>query len=320
MRILQVDANQGAMVSLFLESAGFAVDVEPDGEEALSMAKIYAYDAMTIDTDIALCGSDMGALDLLRHLRAAKVLTPVLMISDRDKSEDRVKALNAGADGYLAKPFDRTELVAQLRALIRRSQGHAQALVSAGELRLDLDQRTVSVGSQRIALTGCEYKMLEILAMRQGKIVTKEALLNHVYHGRDEPEIKIVDVFICKIRRKLQIADQHNLYIETVWGHGYRLCPGDARPVAYVGQNPREKGIRRSDTILIHVLKLIAGADWAFKTLCAETRIEEHLMRGHLSALSKTNFIVNAGSRKLALYRITQKGRDQLGLVAAQAA
>ena len=127
-----------------------------------------------------------------------------------------------GADDFLSKPFHREELVARIHAIVRRSQGHAHAVIETGNTAVDLDAKTVSVEGKHVHLTGKEYQMMELLSLRKGTTLTKEMFLNHLYGGMDEPELKIIDVFICKLRRKLQDAGAPNI-IDTVWGRGYVL-------------------------------------------------------------------------------------------------
>ena len=134
-----------------------------------------------------------------------------------------MKGLGFGADDYLTKPFHKDEMVARIQAIVRRSKGHAQSVITTGDLLVNLDQKTVEVASQRVHLTGKEYQMLELLSLRKGTTLTKEMFLNHLYGGMDEPELKIIDVFICKLRKKLSLACGGDNYIETVWGRGYVL-------------------------------------------------------------------------------------------------
>jgi len=123
----------------------------------------------------------------------------------------------------MAKPFHKDELVTRIHAIVRRSKGHAQSVIQTGGLKVNLDTKTVDVNGQRVHLTGKEYQMLELLSLRKGTTLTKEMFLNHLYGGMDEPELKIIDVFICKLRKKLAAATGGKHYIETVWGRGYVL-------------------------------------------------------------------------------------------------
>ena len=164
----------------------------------------------------------------MRTLRLSKVKTPILILSGMAGIEDKVRGLGFGADDYMTKPFHKDELVARIHAIVRRSKGHAQSVILTGELIVNLDAKTVEVGGQRVHLTGKEYQMLELLSLRKGTTLTKEMFLNHLYGGMDEPELKIIDVFICKLRKKLANAAGGANYIETVWGRGYVLREPDA--------------------------------------------------------------------------------------------
>jgi two-component system cell cycle response regulator CtrA len=160
---------------------------------------------------------------VLKKLRVAKVGTPVLILSGINEMDSKVRALGFGADDYVTKPFHRDELVARIHAVVRRSKGHSQSVIKTGKLSVNLDAKTVEVDGARVHLTGKEYAMLELLSLRKGTTLTKEMFLNHLYGGMDEPELKIIDVFICKLRKKLSLACSGDNYIETVWGRGYVL-------------------------------------------------------------------------------------------------
>jgi two-component system cell cycle response regulator CtrA len=165
----------------------------------------------------------MSGYEVLRALRVSKVATPILILSGASGIEDKVKGLGFGADDYLTKPFHKDELVARIYAIVRRSQGHAQSVVQIGDLLVDLDKKTATVGASQVSLTGKEHRMLEVLCLRKGSTIAKETFLNQLYGGLDEPEIKIIDVFMCKLRKKLANASGGKDYIETVWGRGYQL-------------------------------------------------------------------------------------------------
>ena len=174
----------------------------------------------------------MSGYEVLRSLRVAKVKTPILILSGMAGIEDKVKGLGFGADDYLTKPFHKDELVARIHAIVRRSQGHSAPVIACGDLTVHLGEQMVRVGETRVHLTTKEYRMLELLALRKGTTLTKEMFLNHLYGGMDEPELKIIDVFICKLRKKLANASQGKNYIETVWGRGYVLQEPSVSAVA----------------------------------------------------------------------------------------
>jgi two-component system, cell cycle response regulator CtrA len=166
---------------------------------------------------------DMSGFEVLRSLRVSKVRTPTLILSGLAGIEDKVKGFGFGADDYMTKPFHKDELVARIHAVVRRCKGHAQSMVQSGDLIINLDSKMVEINGARVRLTGKEYQILELLSLRKGMTLTKEMFLNHLYGGMDEPEVKIIDVFMCKLRKKLTNASGGKNYIETVWSRGYVL-------------------------------------------------------------------------------------------------
>jgi two-component system cell cycle response regulator CtrA len=160
-------------------------------------------------------------------LRASKVKIPVLILSGMQKIEEKIKGLNCGADDYLTKPFNKAELIARIQAVVRRSKGHSESVVRFDKVAINFDTRTVTVAGMQVHLTNKEYAMLELLAMRRGTVLSKATFLNHLYGNLDEPEMKIIDVFICKLRKKLADASGGTNYIATVWGRGYILRDKD---------------------------------------------------------------------------------------------
>jgi two-component system cell cycle response regulator CtrA len=221
MRVLLVEDERAMSqsIELMLKSEGFTVYATDLGEEAVDLAKIYDYDLILLDLNLP----DMNGREVLRALRIGKINTPVMILSGIDGIESKVTCLGGGADEYMTKPFDKEELVARIHAVIRRSQGHAHTLIKTGDITVNLDTKTAEVNGDRVQLTGKEYQILELLSLRKGTTLTKEMFLNQLYSGRDEPELKIIDVFICKLRKKLAAAANGMHHIETVWGRGYVL-------------------------------------------------------------------------------------------------
>ena len=230
MRVLLIedDSLMAKSIELMLGAEGLNVYSTDLGEEGLDLGKLYDYDIIVLDLNLP----DMSGYDVLKKLRTSKVETPILILSGMAEPDKKVKGLGFGADDYLTKPFDREELVARIHAIVRRSKGHSQSVIKTGKLVVNLDTKSVEVDSQRLHLTGKEYGMLELLSLRKGTTLTKEMFLNHLYGGMDEPELKIIDVFICKLRKKLAVACNGEHYIETVWGRGYVLRDPEEKQAA----------------------------------------------------------------------------------------
>jgi len=221
MRILLVedDPTTSKSIELMLANANLNVYATDLGEEGIDLAKLYDYDLILLDLNLP----DMNGHEVLRQLRRARIDTPILILSGNDDADNKIRGFGFGADDYLTKPFHREELIARVHAIIRRSKGHAQSVITTGRVLVSLDAKTVEVEGAPVHLTGKEYQMLELLSLRKGSTLTKEMFLNHLYGGMDEPELKIIDVFICKLRKKLSVATGGENYIETVWGRGYVL-------------------------------------------------------------------------------------------------
>jgi two-component system cell cycle response regulator CtrA len=221
MRVLLVedDHTTSKSIELMLTHANLNVYTTDLGEEGIDLAKLYDYDLILLDLGLP----DMPGHEVLRQVRLARIETPILILSGADDTESKIKGFGFGADDYLTKPFHREELVARIHAIIRRSKGHSQSVIRTGKINVNLDAKTVDVDGKTVHLTGKEYQMLELLSLRKGTTLTKEMFLNHLYGGMDEPELKIIDVFICKLRKKLAEATGGESYIETVWGCGYVL-------------------------------------------------------------------------------------------------
>ncbi len=225
MRVLLIenDSATAQSIELMLKSERFNVYTTDLGEEGIDLGKIYDYDIILLDLNL----SDMSGFEVLRSLRVSKVKTSILILSGLDGIEDKIKGLGFGADDYMTKPFHKDELVARIHAIVRRSRGHAQSVINTDDLCVNLDAKTVEVNGARVHVTGKEYQMLELLSLRKGATLTKEMFLSHLYGGMDEPELKIIDVFICKLRKKLANASGGKDYIETVWGRGYVMREQD---------------------------------------------------------------------------------------------
>jgi two-component system cell cycle response regulator CtrA len=236
MRVLLVedDTATAKSIEMMLRSEGYVCDATDLGEDGLEIGKLYDYDIIILD----LMLPDIDGYEVLRRLRGAQIQTPILILSGLSELDAKIKGLGFGADDYLTKPFDKRELIARIQAIVRRSKGHAESIIRTGKLAVNLDTRTAEVDNQPLHLTGKEYGILELLSLRKGTTLTKEMFLNHLYGGMDEPELKIIDVFICKLRKKLTSACGGDNYIHTVWGRGYVLRDPDG---AEAGQEARSE-------------------------------------------------------------------------------
>jgi two-component system cell cycle response regulator CtrA len=221
MRVLLVedDSATARSIELMLRSGGFVVDTSEFGEDGVEVSKLYDYDIILLD----LMLPDIDGYEVLKRLRAQKVTTPILILSGLSEMDNKIKGLGFGADDYLTKPFDRRELIARIQAIVRRSKGHAASVLKTGRLTVNLAAHTVEIDGKPVHLTSKEYGILELLSLRKGTTLTKEMFLNHLYGGMDEPEPKIIDVFICKLRKKISKVAGGDTFIETVWGRGYVL-------------------------------------------------------------------------------------------------
>ena len=220
MRVLVIDADVTARRGLtaLLRSSGAVVEHAATGDDGLDLVRHYDFDLVLVD----LALPDVDGTEVVRRMRAARIETPAVVMSAQNRADTKVRAFGAGADDVICKPFDPAELQARLQAILRRSKGYSQPTLTLGSLHLNLDTREVTVAGRPVHLTGKEYAILELLVLRKGMVLTKEAFLNHLYGGMDEPEMKIIDVFICKLRKKLAEAGAPNL-IGTVWGRGYMV-------------------------------------------------------------------------------------------------
>lgn len=221
MRILVVEDDEAAArgTAMVLKSSGAVVDLADSGEEALGLVRYYDYDIVILD----LMLPDMIGSDVVRRMRSSKIAVPIMICSSQTASTQRVQLLSYGADDFITKPFDSLELLERARAIVRRSRGFSDSNVNIGPLTLNVALREARINDTLVHLTGKEYAILELLMIRRGTVLTKDAFLSHLYGGMDEPEVKIIDVFICKLRKKLYSAGAQDI-IKTVWGQGYTLC------------------------------------------------------------------------------------------------
>lgn len=295
MLIIEGDAAIAQSVELLMKSEGFNVYTTDLGEEGVDLAKIYDYDIITLDLNLP----DINGLEVLRQIRVAKVNTPIMIVSGASDIETKVKAFGLGADDYLTKSVHRDELVARVHAVVRRAKGHADAIITTGDIEVNLDAKTVTVAGKPVHLTGKEYQMLELLSLRKGGTLTKEMFLSHLYGGMDEPEIKIVDVFMCKLRRKLCEAGRH---IETVWGRGYRLCDEPTRP--------HRPATKRQTTINVSIIEALTQA-WPGslmkRDIMSATGIQQTSVAPALTRLKRDRKIDRLGSSSVGfVYRLAE--------------
>ena len=226
MRVLVIedDISTSQSIEFMLKSENFVVNATDLGKEGIDLGQIRDYDIILLDLNLP----DMSGFEVLRSLRESKVKTPTLILSGLAGIEDRVKGLGFGADDYMTKPFHKDELVARIHAIVRRSKAYGPLVIRSGGLVVNLDAKKAEINGAHVHLTSKEYQILELLILRKGATQTKEMILNHLYGGKDEPDLKIIDVFICKLRKKLAAVSSGGNYIETVWGRGYVLrSPAD---------------------------------------------------------------------------------------------
>jgi two-component system, cell cycle response regulator CtrA len=234
--LIEDDSATAKTIQAVLCAENIVCDISESGHEAFEIGSIYNYDVIVLDLSLP----DINGHDLLHKFREASIHTPILILSGMQAVQEKVKALGFGADDYMTKPFNIDELIVRLRALSRRAEGHPSSMIQVGDICLNLDTQTIKVKGLRLDLTGKEYQILEFLMIRKGATVTKNNFLNRLYSGLDEPEEKIIDVFMCKIRRKLEsvLGEEGKHYIETIWGRGYILRdPKVAGPLSYSPQN-----------------------------------------------------------------------------------
>jgi two-component system cell cycle response regulator CtrA len=224
--LIEDDIPTANGIEILLRKEGVIVDSTSFGQYGIEVGKIYDYDGIILD----LMLPDVDGIEVIKKLRSANVKTPVIILSGLSECKDKVNCLDIGADDYITKPFEGKELVSRIQAVVRRSRGHAESIIKIGRMTINLQNRRVDVDGRALHLTGKEYSILELLCLRKGATLTKDMFLNHLYGGMDEPELKIIDVFVCKLRKKLMEALDGECYIETIWGRGYSMKDMDSQP------------------------------------------------------------------------------------------
>lgn len=215
--VIEDDPALQAQVVKYLSEDGFAVDAASDGEQGGYMAEEYPADVAIIDLGLPKA----SGLDIIRRARAAGRKFPILILTARDGWQSKVEGLEAGADDYLVKPFHREELLARVRALLRRAGGWAQSRMDSGPYQVDTSAKSVSADGKPVELTSFEYRVLEYLLTHAGKVVSKSELTEHLYTEDEERDSNVIEVFIRRLRIKLDPDSQYNP-ITTLRGAGYR--------------------------------------------------------------------------------------------------
>ena len=217
--IIEDDKIVNQNIALLLRREGMIAESAFSGRDGLELIKVYEYDLIILD----LMLPDISGNEVLKQIRQRNISTPILILSGLNMPAKKIECFTTGADDYVTKPFDRSELVARVKAIIRRSRGIADTVIKIGKMSVNLNTKAVTINDIPLPLTGKEYALIELLALKKGGTVSKDTFLTHLYGGMDEPEIKIIDVFLCKIRHKIQKITKEAEYIHTVWGRGYTL-------------------------------------------------------------------------------------------------
>lgn len=220
MRILIVEDDSRLLLQLdqYMQSQGFSVDLADDGEKALYQLKEYDYDLAIIDVGIP----SIDGFEVIQRARASDITCPIIILTARDRWQEKVRGLECGADDYLTKPFVHEELVARVKALIRRSAGQASPLIQKGALSLDTLANQLYVNDEPVELTAYEYKVIEYLMMNPNKVVSKTEMVEHIYDQDFDLDSNVIEVFVGRLRRKMD-KDNNIKPIETLRGRGYRL-------------------------------------------------------------------------------------------------
>lgn len=241
MRVLLIEDDMPTAngIETLLKKEGVIVDSTSFGQYGIEVGKIYDYDGIVLD----LMLPDVDGIEVIKKLRSSNIKTPVIVLSGLSECKNKIDCLNIGADDYITKPFEGKELVSRIQAVVRRSKGHAESIIKIGRMTINLQNRRVDIDGRALHLTGKEYSILELLCLRKGATLTKDMFLNHLYGGMDEPELKIIDVFVCKLRKKLMEALDGECYIETIWGRGYTIKDIDLQPSEKAQESLSEFGV-----------------------------------------------------------------------------
>lgn len=219
MRVLLIeDQNEIAgNIECLLSANGFIVDLTGNSEDGIELANIYNYDLIILDNEL----TSMSGIEIVRKLRGRNNVTPILALVCAADQNSLTRLLQLGADDCVQKPFADVELLMRTQAVVRRVNGHASPNIALGDLLIDLTQRTASINGMPVHFTRHEYSLLELLAFRRGKTVDREAMLNYLYDGKDDPISRTFDVFLHRIRQKIALSKTTT--IETVRGRGYAI-------------------------------------------------------------------------------------------------
>lgn len=217
--LIEDDPVTAKSIRLALKAEGMVCDEVELGVKGLEICNVNNYDIIILD----LMLPDIDGYEVLLRLRHANNKIPVLILSGLSTEDHKIKGLNLGADDFLTKPFNMSELIGRIQAIVRRSKSQIEEVIRFDKVSINLNTRIVDVGGKRVNLTNKEYTVLELLAKKKGSVLSKKMLMNHLYRGMGEPKTKIIDVFTCKLRKKLADTAGGTNYIETVWGRGYML-------------------------------------------------------------------------------------------------
>ncbi|MDB5734362.1 MAG: ctrA [Alphaproteobacteria bacterium] len=222
MRVLLIENDQALKrrIEMILRGEDMCAEAVEEGEDGIECAHHFDYDVIVLDLTLP----DISGFEVIQRLRRMRVATPIIVLSGADLLADRIKALNAGADDCMTKPFCKDELVARIRAMVRRSRGHSNSVISIGTINLNFCAKTVEAHGHRIPLSGKEYQILELLALRCGVTVSKETLISHIYVDGEGPESYTIGLFMYRLRKKLAAAGAAS-HIETVRQQGYLIRP-----------------------------------------------------------------------------------------------